>query len=163
MVKRRTKQKLVPIKGQAIQFIGGEYIGMKGWLDDSRDKCPSMHYVIVNFGDEEYPTRVLTTNIAELTEPVTYVEHCLDQHPDIAKLMKKLCKALSECDLSDDDQVEVRHIFGDQLSSSIRKNKGRKAWMRVIEYKNKGKNKIHNKDMKGKQKRPLDDQNAMVV
>ena len=122
-----------------------------------------MHYVIVNFGDEEYSTRVLSTNIAALTEPVMYVEHCLDQHPDIAKLMKKLCKALSECDLSDDDQVEVQQIFGEQLCSAIRKNTGRKAQMRVIEYKNKGKNKINNKDMKGKQKRPSDDQNAMVV
>ena len=134
--KKKRSPKPPPSRRKVICLVAGEFEGRQGWLDASNPCSDSDYwtYVIVDLDGVDYPTRVRTTIVGGYTMPSTYVEHCLFQHPDITKLMRKLCKGLSECDLKVDDEAEVVELFEKKLRKAVQANTGRNARMRVVQY-----------------------------
>lgn len=139
MGKSRSKKKVKkPERGDPIEIIGGEYEGRSGWIDKAREQTDCMTYVIVKFEDGEvtdYPIRIYTANVSKNPKPPkTYLEHGLKQHPDLTKLMRKLCKGLAELDLDPKAKDEAVALFSKKLDSAIKSNHGRKGRSRKITF-----------------------------
>jgi hypothetical protein len=92
-------------KGKHILFLGGKYIGKKGWLDLNQDPMPKFIGVIVEGkgSDEDLVTRVKQAFVKDISArkiPTSYEQALLEQHPDIEILMEKLATELARCEIS---------------------------------------------------------------
>ena len=79
-----------------------------------------MIYVIVHDGDEEGGeiwARVMQHNVVDFAEEDSYAEAALNQHPDILKAMNKLCRALAECRLDEENRRTMTQIFHAKLAA----------------------------------------------
>jgi hypothetical protein len=72
-------------------------------------------------------------NVVDLAEEDSYAEAALNQHPDILKSMNKLCRALAECRLDEENQRAVAQIFHAKLAAAAGRNTGRRATYRYVE------------------------------
>ena len=125
-------------KGDEITFTGGKYLGMKGWLNASKDETKEQVYVIVELpSGSEKDTRVNKENIAvgQEKEPMSYEEACLQQHPQVEKDLKKLVKQLAMCGIGPHPQIAK--IFMDALEKAVtaQQKKGGKAMYYHTDFK----------------------------
>ena len=58
VMRRRTKQKKSPLKGDEIRFIRGTYIGCTGWLDTANKSKRKSKLIWVVVNDEDYDEEV---------------------------------------------------------------------------------------------------------
>jgi hypothetical protein len=103
-----------PIKGELCRLIGGSHGGRTGWWDTNNNPTAPMICIDVTDGDAEGGdvwARLLKHNVVNLEEEETHVEAALNQHLNILKMMNKLCKALAECRLDQENQRAVAQIF----------------------------------------------------
>lgn len=130
-------------KGSEIRFVKGTYAGMHGWIDKDKKKKKGSAYrnVIVDYkakdGDDEdgiYQTRVKESSYRKLwTQPKTFEEAALQQHPDIEKAMITLAEMFAQCgsDLSNDGVLQLFHEELTRAKAHI-KGLGSKARYRYV-------------------------------
>jgi hypothetical protein len=126
-----------PRKGGPCRLVGGSHTGKTGWYDISNKKTARMIYVIVDDGDDEGGevwARVMQHNVIDFVEESSYVEAALNQHPDILKSMNKLCRALAECRLDQENCLALANIFHDKLAAAAGRNTGSRATYRYVEF-----------------------------
>ena len=129
-----------PRKGAAIRFIGGKYVGRRGWIDSGREFGETKVPVIVVKGSEEKQTAVDFTNYELETaynEPTNYEEAIFDQVGDIELAMNKLVKLLAECpavENTGEGGKRLARIFLKRVGQAMKrqKNKGDKARWRFV-------------------------------
>jgi hypothetical protein len=85
-------------RGEEIRFVGGVYIGYKGWMDKSKDKTAlSYHVVVKSFKKKDGSTIDLATTVRKTsvrrpaleTPPASYAEAIMQQHPKVEQLLDK--------------------------------------------------------------------------
>jgi hypothetical protein len=98
-------------KGNSVRFCGGKYIGKTGWLNDEKGVTQQKVYVIVDMGDEKTKETIVNREsiAAPYTQPGTFEEAALQQHPDIESMMDKLVRQLAKCNVGSTD-VSVQTI-----------------------------------------------------
>ena len=95
-----------------------------------------MYVIVDQGGGQEYDTRVLTTSIGRpRTKPTTYAEAVIQQHPDIEKMMDKLCRELAKCKLSPKDRgLETVLLEKMTDSATAQASFGHKAVYRTVHF-----------------------------
>lgn len=124
------------MRGERIRFVGGTHKGKTGWIDNAKKSPPKMIYVIVQEEDgDTTTTRVMRDSIAiagVTKKPSSYEEACLQQHPDIDKMMDKLVEKLAMCQV--EAPKNIAFIFLEKMKKANLKqlSKGKKAlWYQV--------------------------------
>ena len=123
--------------GDEIHFVGGTHMGNTGWIDSAKKHTSKMCYVIVQEDDGMVTsTRVMQESVvsakALLKVPASLEEACLQQHPDINRMMDKLAEKLAMCSVTPTELLA--NIFMDKVQKANAKqvNKGNKAlWHKV--------------------------------
>ena len=124
--------------GEELHFVGGTHKGKTGWIDQSKKHTPKMCYVIVKEDDgTQTATRVMKESVvsvkALLTVPSTLEEACLQQHPDIERMMDKLAEKLAMCSVTPSDRLAVIFMEKLQKANAKQSKKGNKAlWHKVM-------------------------------
>ena len=136
-MRRRTKQKKPPVKGEAIRFIRGTYIGCIGWLDTA-NKCKRSKLIWVVVNDEDYDeevhTKVWQTSIREsLKQPETWAEAAVQQHPDIESAVIEVARLFASCSI--EDEMSVLKLVGEEIRRAMMEN-GKKT-IRVVTFRKK--------------------------
>jgi hypothetical protein len=125
-------------KGGSCRLVGwGSHAGKTGWYDTSNKKTARMIYVIVDDGDDEGGevwARVMQHNVVDFAEEDSYAEAALNQHPNILKSMNKLCRALAECRLDEENRPDVAQIFHAKLAAAAGRKTGCRASYRYVEW-----------------------------
>jgi hypothetical protein len=128
-------------RGDEIRFIGGTYIGYRGWLDKSRDETERSYPVIVQgfkkktggTVDKAATVRKSSCAPAAIPSPTSYAMAIMQQHPKIDQLMGKLCIQLAKCELKS-NSTSIHALFTEKLKEAVAKQiaLGRDAeWKRV--------------------------------
>jgi hypothetical protein len=114
-------------RGEEIRFVGGVYIGYKGWMDKSKDKTAlSYHVVVKSFKKKDGSTIDLATTVRKTsvrrpaleTPPASYAEAIMQQHPKVEQLLDKLCKQLAKCELSISD-TSILTVIAAKLQAAM--------------------------------------------
>ena len=121
---RRTKQKKPPVKGEAIRFIRGTYIGCIGWLDTA-NKCKRSKLIWVVVNDEDYDeevhTKVWQTSIREsLKQPETWADAAVQQHPEIEAAVIEVTRLFATCPIL--DEIAVMELISKELKRAKTEN-----------------------------------------
>ena len=138
---RRREPEPEPIKGDAIRFVGGEFKGRRGWLNEAKPSTNDFSYVIVKykFNDEDsefidYPTRVRKIYI----EPgfgicTSYGEQVVETHTDVDCKLEELAKLLVDCKISEVNLTALGIMLKERVRKyeQYKKKKGHKAMYRV--------------------------------
>lgn len=123
--------------GDEIRFVGGKHEGKAGWIDTSKKPTPKMFYVIVNEDDgTKTATRVMKESVVDakraLVEPSTFEDACLQQHPEIDRMMDKLAERLAMCSVVPTDHLGTVFLKKLHKANTKQFNKGKKAlWYKV--------------------------------
>ena len=96
--------------GCRIAFTGGTYVGMKGWRKASKQDTAKMAYVAIEKenGRKKW-TRVRKVNVKEIPDneepPDNLEDAILDQQKDVEALLRKLCKKIAMCGVTDSSRM----------------------------------------------------------
>ncbi len=126
-------------KGEKVRFVGGKYVGKKGWLNNDKGDTTYFVYVIVDLGNgKTKETRVSKENVASPhTAPASYEEAVLQQIPEIEALMDKLARELAKCHVEvKDSSAPILEIMGLKIRDAMAKQvrKGSKATWRMVKF-----------------------------
>jgi hypothetical protein len=103
------------LKGDAIRFNKGTYLGKTGWIDAAGKGLDTMVWVYVDNwnvdGRSIKHTKVKKSSIGHDREPTSYAEAVVQQNPDIDAKLDKLCLDLAMCDIHKDEKgiMELVH------------------------------------------------------
>ena len=87
---RRTPQEPVPVKGQEIRIVSGNYKGVRAWKNDAKTQPLKMVYVIIELEDgTERTARIRKSSVGgTLPPPNSFEEACLQQKPEIEEQLR---------------------------------------------------------------------------
>ena len=131
-------------KGEPIRFIGGKYIGYKGYFNLSGDTTNDYYPVIVlNYKKAsgvvvDKVTKVRKDSVKSAGEdsaPKSRAEAILQQHPRIEKQMNDLCRMLAQCELNPNSK-SIQKIFASKMKAASEKQltKGSSALYKRVVY-----------------------------
>ena len=130
-------------KGEAIRFIGGKYLGYKGFFNLSDDTTRAYYPVIVSNWQKadgtmyDKVTRVQKDHVKARKDdnPKSRAEAILQQHPKIEKQMNDLCRMLAQCDLNPNSKT-IYKIFASKMkaASAKQREKGSGALYRKVVF-----------------------------
>ena len=127
-------------KADPIRFVGGVYVGKTGWLHNSkRFRGQNKYYVLVDLGHNcVKKSYVDISSIAPPhTDPTSFAEALLQQHPQVEKAVNDLCKMLAHFEIdSESRKSEVHQTFVSKLEDAINNQRrmGTKANWKKVEY-----------------------------
>jgi hypothetical protein len=128
------------MKGREIRFIGGKYVGCKGWIDLSKDPGDNTIPIIAETKKRgEYSTYVFKWNVEDepQTPPSNYAAAVIQTCPDLDVALTKICRDFAKCEIKKDyDGFFV--ILGAKLEAAakLQADKGPKALYRHIDFNN---------------------------
>jgi 4-diphosphocytidyl-2C-methyl-D-erythritol kinase len=124
--------------GEEIHFVAGKHKGKKGWIDTSKTHTPKMYYVVVSNEDKgtKTATRVMKESVVDAKSviiPSTVLEEaCLQQHPDINRMMDNLAEKLAMCSVGPTERLGMIFLEKVQKANTKQLSKGKKAlWYKV--------------------------------
>jgi hypothetical protein len=129
-------------RGAEIRFVGGTYIGYKGWVDNSKEETAKSTPVIVHSFKKkdgsvvDKATTVRKTSIrpAVIQAPTSYAEAILQQHPKIEQMLDKLCTKLAKCEAGNSGN-SLHEVFHKKMLAAIAKQNALGAdaeWILVL-------------------------------
>lgn len=127
------------MKGKEIRFIGGKYVGLKGWVNISKSPGYNTIPVIVDTKKKgEWHTYVFEWNVDDelKTPPSNYAAAVLHACPDLDGALTKMCRDFAKCDIRRDYDGFMA-IVGKKLEAAakLQDDKGSKALYRKIDFK----------------------------
>jgi hypothetical protein len=126
------------MKGKEIRFIGGKYVGLKGWINVSKTPGYNTIPVIADTKKKgEWETYVFLYNIEDepQTPPTSYAAAVLQACPDLDGALTKICRDFAKCDIRRDYDGFYK-IMGKKLgdAAKLQDDKGSKALYRHIDF-----------------------------
>jgi hypothetical protein len=126
------------MKGKEIRFIGGKYVGLKGWINISKSPGYNTIPVIADTKKKgEWETYVFQCNIKDepQTPPSNYAAAVIQACPDLDGALTKICHDFMKCDIRR-DYAGFYEIMGKKLDAAakLQDDKGSKALYRHIDF-----------------------------
>jgi hypothetical protein len=129
------------VRGDAVTFIKGKYVGYKGWIDVAGDETASSVPVIVHGWKKadgstvDRATNVRKTSIRKGSPPPpnTRAEAIMLQMPKVEASMDSLCRQLIKCELSHNSK-SIQKIFARKLQEATANQIGQGStatWYRI--------------------------------
>lgn len=125
-----------PLKGDEVHFVGGKYLGKKGWMNAAKTQPAKMKYVIVDLGDgNELATRVRKDSVGQPPlPPNSYEEAALQQIPEVELALRKAARLLAKCGVQEwTEACRIFEAFGQEESQKLMAL-GSKATYHTIEW-----------------------------
>jgi hypothetical protein len=110
MPAKSSKKKVQPVRGDAIRFTRGTYVGKTGWINNARPETACSLHVVVDENqsetrDAEFLACVRKTSVAALRATSTAEEFCIQSDAKVAYHLSKLAQALAECGVAGNPDV----------------------------------------------------------
>ena len=125
-------------RGEPIRFIGGTFVGSKGWLNTQRSATKCMLPVIIDMGEGAVKYTLVSKESVALEStikpPRCVEEAILQQHLDLEKKLNHLVKQFAQCGLQSPDQMTALFKLRLQRAIDKQRNKGSKAWFRPVVF-----------------------------
>lgn len=128
----KNKKKTQPVRGNAIRFTRGTYVGKTGWANVALAETASSIHVIVNEEqdaneDSLHLACVRKTSVAHYRNPESLEEYCLQEDAKVAYHLSKLGQALAECGVATNKHLMILIKEQLDLAYAAQMEKGRQA------------------------------------